>query len=178
MFDRPLNQAFISLGSNIEPERNLPAAVCALAEYGRVVAVSAVWETRAVGPQPQPNFHNAALLLETCLAAPALKETALAAVEGKLGRVRSSDRYAPRTIDLDLMLFNHEQFTLGSRRIPDPEMLAYAFVAIPLAELAPNYIHPETGQTLAAIARRFDPAKEGMRRLGILSASLLPARQP
>lgn len=168
MVEGRVNQAYISLGSNIDPTKNLPAAVASLAEYGRVVAVSAVWETRAVGPWPQPNFHNAALLLETCLSASALKETALAAVERKLGRVRSSDRFAPRTIDLDLMLFNQERFSLGARRIPDPEVVAYAFVAIPLAELAPGYIHPETGQTLAAIASRFDPEVEGMRRLGVL----------
>ena len=62
------------------------------------------------------------------------------------------------------MLFNHERIRIGQRSIPDPEVLERPFVAIPLAEIAPDYIHPETGETLAEIAARFDPESSGMRR--------------
>ncbi len=158
------NLAYLSLGSNIEPERHLPAAVAHLAQYGRVRTVSTVWETRPVGFSDQPNFLNAALLLETDLSAQALREEAIASIEAVLGRVRTENKNAPRTIDIDIMLFNHDILQVGRRHIPDPEVLERPFVAIPLAQIAPGYIHPETGQTLEDIARRFDLKAAGMRR--------------
>jgi 2-amino-4-hydroxy-6-hydroxymethyldihydropteridine diphosphokinase len=156
--------AYLSLGSNIEPERNLPAAVALLARYGRVRAVSTVWETRPVGFADQPNFLNVALILETRLSAQALRSEAIADIETALGRIRSENKNAPRTIDIDIMFFNHDVLQIGNRHIPDPEVLERAFVAIPMAEIAPDYVHPETGQTLQAIARQFDPMQSGMRR--------------
>jgi 2-amino-4-hydroxy-6-hydroxymethyldihydropteridine diphosphokinase len=159
-----LNQVFLSLGANIEPERNLPAAVRALAGYGQLVRVSHAWESPPFGPPGQPVFLNAAVWLATPLSARELKESAIAAIEAALGRVRNGDRFAPRPIDIDISFFNDEILRLGRRRIPDPDVLARPFVAIPLAEIAPGYLHPETGASLAAIAGRFDPVKEGMRR--------------
>jgi 2-amino-4-hydroxy-6-hydroxymethyldihydropteridine diphosphokinase len=161
---RETHLAYLSLGSNIEPERYLPAAVAGLAQYGRVRGVSAVWETRPVGFSDQPNFLNAAVLLETDLSAQALREEAIASIETALGRVRTENKNAPRTIDIDIMLFNHDILQVGRRCIPDPEVLERPFVAIPLAEIAPDYVHPETGRTLKEIARRFDPTAAGMRR--------------
>ncbi len=158
-----LHQVLLSLGSNIEPEINLPAAVRELGRYGRVRRVSAVWESPPLGASGQPNFLNAALWLETPLAAEELKDIAIASAEAKLGRKRGIDRYAPRTIDIDIMLFDRERLRIGMRRIPDPEILERPFVAIPLAEIAPEYIHPESGETLAKIAARFDPETSGMR---------------
>jgi 2-amino-4-hydroxy-6-hydroxymethyldihydropteridine diphosphokinase len=148
-----VNLAYLSLGSNIEPERNLPAAVAHLARFGHVAAVSTVWESVPVGLIGQPNFLNAAALLETPLSAQALREQAIAEIETALGRVRTKDKNAPRTIDIDIMLFNRDVLQVGRRHIPDPEILERPFVAIPLAEIAPDYIHPETGQTLQQIAR-------------------------
>jgi 2-amino-4-hydroxy-6-hydroxymethyldihydropteridine diphosphokinase len=159
-----LNQALLSLGSNIEPEKNLPAAVRKLGRYGRVRQVSGVWQSSPLGNPDQPDYLNAALWLETSLSAQELKESAIAEVEDGLGRVRGADRNAPRTIDIDIMLFNHERIRIGQRCIPDPEVLERPFIAIPLAEIAPDYIHPETGETLAEIAARFDPNAAGMRR--------------
>jgi 2-amino-4-hydroxy-6-hydroxymethyldihydropteridine diphosphokinase len=167
MADRPhepLHQAFLSLGSNVEPEKNLVAAVRKLGSYGRVRRVSGVWQSTSLGDPGQPDFLNAAVWLETSLSARELKETAIAEVEAGLGRVRRPDRNAPRTIDIDIMLFDHERLRLGRRRIPDPEVQERPFVAIPLAEIAPDFIHPETGETLAEIAARFDPNASGMRR--------------
>jgi 2-amino-4-hydroxy-6-hydroxymethyldihydropteridine diphosphokinase len=103
-------------------------------------------------------------LLETDLSARALREEAIASIEAELGRVRTENKNAPRTIDIDIMLFNHDILQVGRRRIPDPEVLERAFVAIPLAEIAPDYLHPQTGQALKDIARRFDPVAAGMRR--------------
>jgi len=148
-----VNLAYLSLGSNVEPEHNLPAAVARLARFGHVRAVSTVWESAPVGLVDQPNFLNAAVLLETEFSAQALREQAIAEIEAALGRVRTENKNAPRTIDIDIMLFNRDVLQVGRRHIPDPEILERPFVAIPLAEIAPDYIHPETGQTLQQIAR-------------------------
>jgi len=158
------NLAYLSLGSNIQPERNLPAALSQLAQFGRVQAVSAVWETLPVGFSNQPNFLNAAVLLETHLSAWALREEAITAIEAALGRVRTGNKDGPRTIDIDIMFFNQDIIQLGRRRIPDSEVLERPFVAIPLAEISPDYVHPETGQTLKDIADQFDTTSVDMVR--------------
>jgi 2-amino-4-hydroxy-6-hydroxymethyldihydropteridine diphosphokinase len=163
MSDVP-NLAYLSLGSNIKPECNLPIAVALLAGWGRVRAVSSVWETAPVGFADQSNFLNAAVLLETNLSARALREEAIASVEAALGRVCTENKNAPRTIDIDIMLFNRDVLQVGRRRVPDPELLERPFVAVPLAEIAPDYVHPETGQTLQCIARQFDLTATSMRR--------------
>lgn len=157
------NIAYLSLGSNIEPVKNLRAALDLLAGQTRLMAVSSVWETAPVGLTEQPNFLNAAAVVETDLTAEQLKQNVLAAIEQQLGRVRQADKNAPRPIDLDIMLFNREIFQLGRRHIPDPEVVERAFVAIPLAEIAPDYVHPELGQTLAEIAQGFELDKAHMR---------------
>jgi 2-amino-4-hydroxy-6-hydroxymethyldihydropteridine diphosphokinase len=177
--ERAINRAYLSLGSNIEPERNLPAAVELLRGYGRVSAVSTVWETPPLGSAEQANFLNAVLLLETELSAQKLREKAIPAIEAELGRVRTADKNAARTIDLDIMLFNEAGLQLGRRHIPDPEILERPFVAIPLAEIAPGYVHPETGQTLRAIAAQFDPLASGMKKREdvVLRSERRPKRQ-
>lgn len=150
-----LNLAYLSLGSNIEPETNLLKAVERLAAATRLQAVSSVWETKPVGLADQPNFLNAAALVATPLPAALLKSNVLATIERDLGRVRQANKNAPRQIDLDIMLFNQDILEVGRRRIPDPEVLERAFVAVPLAEIAPAYVHPETGQRLQEIAGQF-----------------------
>lgn len=158
-----LHQVLLSLGSNIEPEKNLPAAVRELGCYGRVLRISGVWESPALGGSYHPDYLNVAVWLETSLSAMELKKTAIASIETGLGRVRGFDRNAPRTIDIDIMLFDREHIQIGRRVIPDQEVLERPFVAIPLAEIAPDYIHPDTGETLTDIAARFDPISYGMR---------------
>ncbi len=148
-----MNQVFISLGSNIDPERNLPEAVRRLAAQCRLLAVSPVYETPPVGKTNQPNFLNAAVLVETDLRAAELKNQVLQPIEGELGRVRTADKNVPRTMDLDISLFNDGVFELGHRHIPDPEILQFPHIARPLADLAPQYRHPETGRTLQEIAQ-------------------------
>jgi 2-amino-4-hydroxy-6-hydroxymethyldihydropteridine diphosphokinase len=146
------NRAFLLLGSNINPEQNLREAVRRLAARCRILAVSGVYESLPVGTTDQPNFLNAAVLIETHHAAGELKTEVLETIEQELGRVRTGDKNAPRTIDLDILLFNDEILELGRRHVPDPEILRFPHIARPLADLAPHYRHPETGQTLTEIA--------------------------
>jgi 2-amino-4-hydroxy-6-hydroxymethyldihydropteridine diphosphokinase len=162
MSERRANRAYLSLGSNIEPEQNLPAAVRELAAFGRVLAVSSVWEsapfendgaTDRTEHPPGKNFLNAAVLLETELSAARIYDEAIPGIEQQLGRVRDPhDKNAPRTIDVDLSLFNRDAFELGGHRIPDPDIAKRPFVAVPLAELDRDYVHPTLGRTLADIA--------------------------
>lgn len=149
------NRAYLSLGSNIKAERNLPAAIRELANLGQLLAVSRVWESPPFGSNSPDaeNFLNAAVLLETDLSAQALCDEAVRAIERRLGRERDPrDKNAPRTIDIDLSLFNDEVLTIGHRRIPDPAILVRAFVAAPLAEVDPEYAHPLTRRRLKQIA--------------------------
>ena len=148
------SQVAISLGSNIRPELNLPAAVRELRSAGEILAVSSVWESAPVGFADQANFLNAAVLLATRLRMEELKQTVLRPIEEKLGRVRVRDPgnvNAPRTIDLDISIFLSPAESL----VLDEEILTRSFVAVPLAEVLPDFAHPETGQTLAEIARSF-----------------------
>ena len=153
-----VNRAYLALGSNIEPERHLREAVKRLAQHGQVRALSTVWETAPVGFADQPNFLNAVVLLATPLTAQALRAEAIPAVEAALGRARTGNKFGPRTIDIDLVLFNGEVLDLGRRHIPDPEIATRPYLAVPLAEIAPDYVHPETGQTLRAMAASLSTA--------------------
>jgi 2-amino-4-hydroxy-6-hydroxymethyldihydropteridine diphosphokinase len=167
------NLAFLSLGSNIEPEQNLPKAVKKLAEWSKLVAVSPVWETlplEAAGNQA--NFLNAATLVETEQSPENFKLDVLRRIEADLGRVRTEDKFAPRPIDIDIMFFNDQVLDVDNRHIPDPEVLERPFVAIPLAQIAPDYRHPETGQTLRDIAQSFTITEAEMRLRPNLSQAL------
>jgi len=149
------NQAYLSLGSNVDKERNLPRAVELLAAAGRLLAVSRVYETAPVGRGDQPNFFNAAVLLETDLELEAFKNRVISRIEDELGRVRDpQDKNAPRTIDIDISLWNDEVREVGGMTIPDPQILRFAHIAVPLADIAPDHLHPLSGETLATMAGR------------------------
>lgn len=145
--------ALISLGSNIYPESNLPEALRRLGSIGRVTRVSSAYRNPAVGPGPQPDFVNAAVLVETSLP-PAEIRARLRRIEAELGRVRQDDKYAPRTIDLDLCYLGEMEEEFDGWSVPDHQADQLAHLAIPLAELEPGFRHPGTGETLEAIANR------------------------
>lgn len=148
--------AIVSLGSNIQPETNLPLAVARLRPLG-VRVVSHAYQNPALGSRPQPDFLNAAAGLETALD-PGELQAALRQVEAGLGRVRTADRYAPRTIDLDLLLLGDQILHAPELRLPDPGLLELAHLAVPAAEIAPEVIHPVTGEALRSIAARLRPS--------------------
>ena len=141
------------LGSNLEKERNIPAAVELLYENCEIVALSSVYETIPIGgSQNDPQFFNVAALLGTPLSITDFKYRVLLEIESKLGRQRKTDKNLPRTIDLDIILFNDEVFDYEHRHIPDPDLQKFAHVAVPVAEISPNLLHPETGIAMLEIA--------------------------
>lgn len=153
-----MNRVFLSLGSNIDKEHNLPAAVALLRAWTNVRAVSPVYETAPRGLREQASFFNAAVQIETPLEAAAVKDDLIARLEQALQRKRTADKNAPRTIDADIALFNDDVLDYvpadgRARHVPDPDLLRFAHVIVPLADLAPRQVHPETGQRLAELAR-------------------------
>lgn len=170
-------RALIALGSNIDPERNLPAAAARLAAHPdlRVLAASGVYESPSLGRPGDPRFHNAALAVETVLEPPALRAE-LRRIEAEMGRVRGEDRYAPRPIDLDLAVYERFAGEVEGTVVPDPEIPRRAFLALPLAEVAPGWWDPALGRSLAEIAAGFDPDREGVRRLPGPGLGLPPSR--
>lgn len=157
-------EVLISLGSNVEKEKNISAALHALEAQSaiKIKAVSSIYETAAVGadgnPSDQEDFHNAAVLIETDLTVNQLRST-LRAIEEKLGRVRTIDKFAARPIDLDIALYGDAVVNLEGSQIPDPDIVRYPHVVVPLANVAPAWIHPLTGDTLAQIAQRLANSK-------------------
>lgn len=149
----------VILGSNIERESNIPAAARLLADAATVVGVSTVYETSAVGAHAQPGYFNAVVLLETELSPAELKDGLLSEIEQRLGRRRTADKFAPRTIDLDIVTYDDVSFDYipadgRPRHLPDSDLLRYPHTAVPVAELLPETVHPETGETYRAIAER------------------------
>ena len=118
------HEACLLLGSNIRADHYLPRAVKLLRKQGKIVRASSVWETPAVGSNG-PNFLNAAVLVLTSLEVQALKDELLHPIEAELGRVRTADKNAPRSIDIDLIFFDGI--------LLDPHLWDYAFRAIPVA---------------------------------------------
>jgi len=160
-----MNCIFLLLGSNIDKEINLPAAVTMLRRTCHVVQLSAVFETVPMGLKEQPNFFNMAALIETDLDPCQIKQQIIQPIEIELQRQRKADKNAPRTIDLDIILYNDEVFDYipdngRIHHLPDPDILRFAHVAVPLADLAPDKLHPETGQTLSNIAAQLMTAAE------------------
>jgi len=149
----------VILGSNIDREHNIPAAVRLLAEGTTVLDISTVYETSAVGSHGQPGYFNAVVLLETALSPAELKDGLLADIEQHLGRRRTADKFAPRTIDLDIVTYDDGSSDYipadgRPRHLPDSDLLRYPHIAVPVAELLPDQRHPETGETFGAIAGR------------------------
>lgn len=136
---------YIGLGSNIKPRHYLPLAIKLLHERTSLLAVSSAWKSPPIGGEG-PEFLNAAAFLSTPLSPEDLKSQVLRPIEAELGRVRVPDRFAPRTIDLDTLIYSNNEL--------DPAIWDYAYLAVPLSEIAPNHISLVTGETLLEAANR------------------------
>jgi 2-amino-4-hydroxy-6-hydroxymethyldihydropteridine diphosphokinase len=145
-----VNTAYVALGANIgEPAATVLAAFTALADLpeSRVLRTSSLYRTIPVGLRNQPDFINAAAVLETALSAEALLD-ALLDLETRFGRHRR-DRNGPRTLDLDLLLYNDSEVNLPRLTVPHPRLHLRAFVLCPLAEIAPDLTIPGRGSVAA-----------------------------
>ena len=150
-----MTKVLIALGSNIDPATNVPAALVRLQRHPEltVIAVSRVFESASVGRPDQPRFHNAAALIETRLEPKELRDE-LRRLEGLLGRLRTADKHHPRTIDLDIAAFEEFSGHLEGSIIPDPNIGVLGHLALPLADVAPDWPAPGGG-TIAEAATAF-----------------------
>jgi len=137
--------AYLSLGSNILPEINLVRAIQLLKQYGEIKKISNAWESESVGAEG-PNYLNACLSFASSLGNAELKEQVLIPIELELGRKRSENRFAPRTMDIDIILFDGISC--------DDKYWEQPFVVIPLAEIYPEYENPLTHETISETATR------------------------
>lgn len=145
-------QAFIGVGSNIDPAENLGKALELLAREVHVTALSTVYRTRADGREGDPDYLNCVVAVETDLAPLDLRDRVLRRIERRLGRVRSTDPFASRTMDLDLIIYGELVFRQDGLELPDPLIEKRPFLAIPLFETAPGLVIRGTERPVAEIA--------------------------
>ena len=157
-----LHKAYLNLGSNIQPEVNVVRAIQLLGEYGGLQKISNAWESKSVGALG-PNYLNVCLLFVSPHTKTQLKEQIIHPIEAQLGRKRTEDKYIPRTIDIDIILFDD--------RPDDARVWETAFVIVPLAEIYSEYKNPITGERISNTAARLRKEIWIEPRLEILSGN-------
>ncbi|NWF64562.1 MAG: 2-amino-4-hydroxy-6-hydroxymethyldihydropteridine diphosphokinase [Chloroflexi bacterium] len=161
-----LHHAYLDLGSNLEPEENIPLAIKLLCEVGEIAAVSSVWETESVG-YAGPNFLNVCVLLLTPLDAERIKYEINRPIEAQMGRVRGEEKNAPRPIDIDIVLFDGTPHNVQTWN--------QAFIIVPLAELLPEFKTPG-GEKLSGFAKQLKSQVWMRKREDILISLEVPRR--
>ena len=146
------HQAILLIGSNIDPTVNIPKAIHLLREAHPIARISSVWETNAVGRNDAPRFLNLAVEINTVMDMATLKESSLKQIETRLGRIRTEDKNAPRTMDIDIIFFDQQ--------VVDPTLWAQVHIILPVAEICPEFQHPITGIKLTELARRLFPGSQ------------------
>lgn len=148
---------FVSIGSNIDREKNVASALKMLEEQFGPLQVSRVFESEAVGFEGDP-FFNLVVRFSTVLSVQQVVSQ-LAAIEQKHGRTRNSKKFSARTLDLDLLLYGDEVQQIGKLELPREEITRYAFMLEPLAELAPDRRHPLLKKTYAELWAEYDKSE-------------------
>jgi 2-amino-4-hydroxy-6-hydroxymethyldihydropteridine diphosphokinase len=146
---------FLALGSNLgDRAANLQTAIARLSPAVTVLACSPIYETAPWGFTDQPAFLNQVVQGTTTLSPLELLHQ-IKSIETQLGRVPTV-RYGPRTIDLDILFYENQVFDTPQLTIPHPRLHERAFVLVPLADLAPNWVHPVFDQTIAALLQKVE----------------------
>ncbi|MEW8051521.1 MAG: 2-amino-4-hydroxy-6-hydroxymethyldihydropteridine diphosphokinase [Candidatus Thiodiazotropha sp.] len=154
MTDRKTVHAWLSLGSNMAPENHIPQALRDLKDLFGELQVSPVYESEAIGLEGD-NFHNLVVGVHTDLSPRELVAN-LRQLEARHGRKRIPDKYASRTLDIDLLTYGDQIVDDGPIQLPRDEIMKYAFVLLPLSEVAGDEVHPESGCTYRQLWEAFD----------------------
>ncbi|HHV05175.1 MAG TPA: 2-amino-4-hydroxy-6-hydroxymethyldihydropteridine diphosphokinase [Anaerolineaceae bacterium] len=145
-----MEDVFLGIGSNLgDREENLAQARDSIESFARIEAVSPVYETDAWGFEDQPAFLNQVIHIKTSLSPQALLNR-IKRIEKDLGR-KKSFRWGPRLIDIDILFFADYIIESASLTIPHKELHKRAFVLVPLADIAPDFVHPVFNQTVSAL---------------------------
>lgn len=151
----PMSVLFLGLGTNLgDRQQNLQRAVNALTAGMRITAVSPIFETPPWGPTDQPTFYNCCLAAETDLT-PQQLLSFIKEIENELGRIPTY-RWGPRLIDIDLLFYDDIILEEDNLTVPHLRIAERAFVLAPLAAIAPDFIHPQTGQSMQALLADVD----------------------
>ena len=142
--------AFIGVGSNINPAENVRKAIRLLSKEEHISGISTVYETLPEGGLKQPRYYNCVVEIETKTPPEELKYKVLRKIEKDLGRNR--DKYASRTIDLDLILYDNLELKTDDFTLPDPQIASRPYLAIPLYELNPELVLPGSGLRIKELA--------------------------
>ncbi len=151
---------YLGLGSNIEPQRHLKAAIAALRRHFGELGLSPVYESVAIGFEGD-NFLNMVVALETDGEIDAL-QAILGRIEADNARDRSAPRFSSRTLDIDLLLWGDRIIEEGRLKLPRPEIYENAFVLRPLADLAPELRDPLSGRSFAELWREYDQSSQSL----------------
>lgn len=143
-----MTKVYIAIGSNIAPEENIPAALEALAKCCAVKQISRFYRSRPIDRPEQDDFLNGACLIETDASPKKLKFSILRPIEQALGRLRTEDPYAARTIDLDIAVYGDRIIEEDGLRVPDPDILHRPFLFLPLLDIDDRITIPGTGSIL------------------------------
>ena len=150
-----MHSIFLGLGTNLGDRiANLQAALAGLAKKLVITAVSPIYQTPPWGDTNQPDFLNLCLAAETDLSPEALL-VFFKNLEVELGR-KPTRRWGPRLIDIDLLFYADQIIETEKLTIPHPRLAERAFVLRPLADIAPNFVHPVLGETIADLATRVE----------------------
>ena len=153
-------QVYISIGSNVEQQKNISSCMTVLHEHFGSLQVSAIYENKAIGFEGD-NFYNLVVGFETDMNVQDLIAL-FRQIETDHGRVRGGEKFSSRTLDLDLLLYDDLILKEQGLDVPRAEITRYEFVLRPLAELVPDLIHPELKVSMASLWDQFEP-KEDMR---------------
>jgi 2-amino-4-hydroxy-6-hydroxymethyldihydropteridine diphosphokinase len=140
-------QCFVSVGSNVEKEKNIVAGLNSLRKTFGKLLISPIYETEAIGFAGD-DFYNLVINFETALSAHEVFEI-LRELEFKHGRLKNSQKFSPRTLDLDLLLYGDEIIEDEILKLPRLDIEKYLFVLQPLADIAPNLVYPVLQKTYA-----------------------------
>ncbi len=151
-------EVFVGVGSNVDPERNILSALPRITARVQVLGASRFYRNPAIVPDGReaPPFVNGVLKIRTDLDPFALKYDVLRDVERSVQRNRSGDRYAPRSLDLDLLVYGDLEVEQAGMSLPDPRIPTQTFWVLPLAELLPDFRPPNRFQSMKEIARTLD----------------------
>lgn len=151
-------EAYVGVGSNVDPEKNILAALPEIESRVQVLDTSRFYRNPAITPdrRGRPPFVNGVLKIRTGLTPSELKCRVLRDVERGVQRRRTGDRYAPRTLDLDLLVYGDLELESDGLTLPDPDISEQPFWVVPLAELVPEMRPPKSSLTMKELVRTLD----------------------